>query len=236
MPVLVGEYNEDYLLLNSFGTYSIGDISGSLNGTKLNIDDASTQADISSGLGSMLSVSQSTGLYQIGDVDAAGNGTKMEIDDPNGVVQFTGNVGIGVAPTVLFQVQSGGNDFLSIDPTAGAEVSILKAYNTTGDDNVAISRLETSNTEASAVLGAGFNNAVKEGTIVITANTTAATLFYSADTHTFAGDAFLHRSGTTLDNGAAAAVGTLTNAPTAGDPTKWVAIDDNGTTRYIPTW
>lgn len=40
----------------------------------------------------------------------------------------------------------------------------------------------------------------------------------------------------TLSNGAALASGTLLNAPVAGDPTKWVAIDDNGVTRYIPTW
>lgn len=40
----------------------------------------------------------------------------------------------------------------------------------------------------------------------------------------------------TLTNGAAAAAGTLTNAPAAGNPTKWVAINDNGITRYIPTW
>lgn len=39
-----------------------------------------------------------------------------------------------------------------------------------------------------------------------------------------------------LDDGSAAASGTLTNAPSAGNPTKWVAIDDNGTIRYIPTW
>jgi len=37
-------------------------------------------------------------------------------------------------------------------------------------------------------------------------------------------------------NGAGAAAGTLTNAPTAGNPTKWLKIDDNGVTRYIPTW
>jgi hypothetical protein len=43
-------------------------------------------------------------------------------------------------------------------------------------------------------------------------------------------------SSTTLTNGAAAATGTLTNAPAAGNPTKWVPIDDNGTTRYIPAW
>ena len=39
-----------------------------------------------------------------------------------------------------------------------------------------------------------------------------------------------------LTNGAAAAAGTLGNAPVAGNPTKWVPINDNGTTRFIPAW
>jgi hypothetical protein len=46
----------------------------------------------------------------------------------------------------------------------------------------------------------------------------------------------LLKSVTALGNGAGAGVGTLTNAPTAGNPTKWVPIDDNGTTRYVPAW
>lgn len=46
----------------------------------------------------------------------------------------------------------------------------------------------------------------------------------------------LLKTTTALANGAAAAAGTLLNAPVAGNPTKWVAIDDNGTTRYVPTW
>lgn len=46
----------------------------------------------------------------------------------------------------------------------------------------------------------------------------------------------LIRSTTTLSNGAAAATGTLTNAPAAGNPTKWIPINDNGTIRYIPAW
>lgn len=37
-------------------------------------------------------------------------------------------------------------------------------------------------------------------------------------------------------NGAAAGAGTLLNAPVAGNPTKWIPINDNGTTRYIPAW
>lgn len=48
--------------------------------------------------------------------------------------------------------------------------------------------------------------------------------------------ATLLTSSVTLSNGAATAAATLTNAPVAGNPTKWVAINDNGTTRRIPTW
>ncbi len=57
----------------------------------------------------------------------------------------------------------------------------------------------------------------------------------NASTWTFA-QSVLHASSVTLTNGAAAAIGTLTNAPIAGNPTKWVPINDNGTTRYIPAW
>ncbi len=39
-----------------------------------------------------------------------------------------------------------------------------------------------------------------------------------------------------LTNGAAAQAGTLLNSPAAGNPTKWIPINDNGTTRYIPAW
>lgn len=39
-----------------------------------------------------------------------------------------------------------------------------------------------------------------------------------------------------LSDSSAASLGTLTNAPSAGNPTKWITIDDNGTPRFIPTW
>ena len=46
----------------------------------------------------------------------------------------------------------------------------------------------------------------------------------------------LAKTSVSLANGAAAALGTLSNAPVAGNPTKWVPINDNGVTRYIPAW
>ncbi len=37
-------------------------------------------------------------------------------------------------------------------------------------------------------------------------------------------------------NNAGAQVATITNGPTAGNPTKWIPINDNGTIRNIPAW
>lgn len=48
--------------------------------------------------------------------------------------------------------------------------------------------------------------------------------------------ATLITTGTAFTDGAAANTGTLTNAPAAGNPTKWIPVDDNGTTRYLPAW
>jgi len=56
------------------------------------------------------------------------------------------------------------------------------------------------------------------------------------DTPSTGNVAAMAKSSVTLNNGAAAAAGTLLNAPVAGNPTKWIPILDNGVTRYIPAW
>lgn len=50
------------------------------------------------------------------------------------------------------------------------------------------------------------------------------------------GSATLLQTSVALTNGAGAGTGTLANAPASGNPTKWIPINDNGTTRYIPAW
>ncbi len=50
------------------------------------------------------------------------------------------------------------------------------------------------------------------------------------------GSTTLHTTSVALTNGAGASAGTLGNAPAVGNPTKWISINDNGTTRWIPTW
>ncbi len=55
-------------------------------------------------------------------------------------------------------------------------------------------------------------------------------------TLTTVGGATLHTTSSALTDGAGVATGTLATAPSAGNPTKWIGINDNGTTRYIPAW
>lgn len=50
------------------------------------------------------------------------------------------------------------------------------------------------------------------------------------------GSATMITTTTSFTDGAGVAAGTLTNAPSAGNPTKWIPVSDNGTTRYIPAW
>lgn len=47
---------------------------------------------------------------------------------------------------------------------------------------------------------------------------------------------YLHVTTAALANSAAAQTATMTNAPVAGNPTKWISINDNGTARRIPAW
>lgn len=68
------------------------------------------------------------------------------------------------------------------------------------------------------------SNTTISGTTTVTGNLTVP------------GGASVIFTSTALTNGAGAAAGTITNAPAAGNPTKWIGINDNGTVRYIPTW
>lgn len=58
----------------------------------------------------------------------------------------------------------------------------------------------------------------------------------ASSTITATGGATFFTTSTALTDGAGAGAGTILNAPAAGNPTKWIGINDNGTTRYIPAW
>lgn len=84
---------------------------------------------------------------------------------------------------------------------------------------------------------AGATMYLRAGTgVPVIATVSATGLAVTAGTLSTLGGATMHTTTTALNNGAGAAVGTLGNAPVAGNPTKWIGINDNGTTRYIPAW
>lgn len=72
------------------------------------------------------------------------------------------------------------------------------------------------------------------GTLALTLDTSQNATF--AGTIKTIGGATFHTTSTSLSNGAGSSAGTLTTAPSVGNPTKWIGINDNGTTRYIPAW
>lgn len=117
--------------------------------------------------------------------------------------------------------------------TIGLEVPVSIADGGTG---------ATSGPAALSNLGAGTMATQAASAVDITggtidgANVGDTTPAKGAFTQVTNGDTVLMRTSAALANGAAAAAGTLTNAPIAGNPTKWVEINDNGTTRYIPAW
>lgn len=56
------------------------------------------------------------------------------------------------------------------------------------------------------------------------------TFLYTSD------PAFLIRAAMALTGGGTGNIPTLTSGPVTGNPTKWLPIDDAGTTRYVPAW
>ena len=87
-----------------------------------------------------------------------------------------------------------------------------------------------------SVLG-DFSGAVTcSTTLSVTLTTTMTGRLTANGGITVVGGSYLLTTNSALTSNAGSGVGTLTNAPDSGNPTKWIAINDNGTERYIPTW
>lgn len=140
-----------------------------------------------------------------------------------------GKIGIGTTTIGEFMtVFTGSDEYACSWQKTGAKKWALGSYaggsyitNAT-DGRKHIQNLDTGET---LILGGGL-----EGMRI---DTSQNAVFKGTITHA---DTNLMRTSVALGNGAAAAAGILLNAPVAGNPTKWIPINDNGTTRYIPAW
>lgn len=80
--------------------------------------------------------------------------------------------------------------------------------------------LASQNSDNVKITGGSVDNVQSISTVSLTTGESSALIRTSID----------------LDNAAGAETATLTNAPIAGDPTKWISIMDNGVIRRIPSW
>lgn len=145
-----------------------------------------------------------------------------------------------ISNRLLFQTSTvNGVSSLGIIPNGTATVSGFQTNNSSDANNCTSWIITCSSTQASLNVFARGTGVLKPisiqmgGTEAIGVSTGGVVTLANLTTP---GGATFHTTNTALTNGGAAAIGTLTNAPVAGNPTKWIGINDNGTTRYIPTW
>lgn len=123
---------------------------------------------------------------------------------------------------------SGANTFVSNNGSAGGAcfgVAATENWSAT-NQGTRLDIFATANATAVQLRTASFQSGFSVGT---TSDPGVGMIYTNAAT-------FMIRTKTSYTNGAGASTGTLTNAPAATNPTKWIPVDDNGTTRYIPAW
>lgn len=178
------------------------------------------------------------------DATAASQTTQWRIDNqpqqgtssPSTHLVFSSQInGGGYTPTFVvrpggdayFRINGTGTAQLLLDPNSGGGSVGVHFVDATqyifGSLSAVPVKIYTSNTERARVHDSG-------GFSVNTTSDPGAGMIYTNSA------SFMIRTKTSYSNGAAAAAGTITNAPAVGNPTKWIPVDDNGTTRYIPAW
>ncbi len=194
-----------------------------------------------------LTLSSTGGMILLGGVTVSdGSGmiwsTRGGIGRPaNGVLQvytagFSSFVEMVVAATASLQLGQDVNG-AAVSQTFQAANGITGTDKTGGNLTLASGK----GTGAGAVSSLLFQTPTVLGSGT-TAQSLATRLTLTSAGATFAagittlGGATFHTTSSALTDGAGVGLGTLGTAPAAGNPTKWIGINDNGTTRYIPAW
>ena len=232
----------DQLLIDPAGRYKMGDLSVVGNGNLIDIDDAGGRTDIYSddfhvrgrpGSKIMLALWQSGGIYQMGDINISGNHIYFEVDDAQQKI----SIYKAASRSLFIDLVNGSYQFG--DTSTAANGTRLVINDATQDIKLFC---------GSSIIEVIDNGSFQFIDLFSDGGATNAELLIQGDANENAeliaanglkisnSDGILLHFGAALTNGAAAQVGTLTNAPAAGNPTKWVPIDDNGTTRFIPAW
>lgn len=229
-------------------------------------DTSGTQIYDSQALTGATSVTSNSSFFTLteiysGDVEASRTVTVTSTGTlviNSGLLQLSGNQLITGTSTLKFGATASSTIGVSADTTAGI-LQITGPSSGTITLNCSGGTALTLNSNRSTISGvSGAANAVCFGvnggatngiyapaanTLGFSTNSTLALTLDSSQNATFAGTITkpggtspLVSTNTTITSGAGAQAGTLLNSPAAGNPTSWIPINDNGTTRYIPAW
>lgn len=170
-------------------------------------------------------------VYQFGDIDNVTGGSFINVFNVANALQiFLRN---NRALQLVQQFTNNNYTLGDIDNTDGGMVIGLTANNSGADETFSVGRL------GGAFISVGFtagNASIAIGDLNGLINPVSIDIQSGINEIRFNGDNFLHRTTTALLNNAGAAAATLLNAPVAGNPTKWIPINDNGVIRNIPAW
>lgn len=258
--------NDAGLFIGATNTVYIGDYAGATKGLRINFSTGlvtvTTGLTLTTGsltFGTAVSkiVPGATSISHRNNADSADNllitdtgavTIRSNLTVSSGTHTITGNL------FVTGQVKgTSGIGFLSANASATADtISLSHTGTTTGAISISLPNtgggtlfgtessvggsLLGASTAYSTVLGTTtavplilFTNSIRAITVSSLGNTTVHGTF----TH---GDTLLLITINALSNAAGAATATLTNAPSAGNPTKWITVNDAGTLRRIPAW
>jgi len=181
-----------------------------------------------------------------GDLNVSGDVDGVTLTSASTIVaattitaQGTGGVfaatGASTSAKYVSLSNTSGEAIFGTEGSAATLVTGSTAYDAVvrGQSGIAFSANDGSNMHArmasTGIMTLNAQLVVSTGGIAITGNST-----FSGNVTN--GDAFLGRTTVNFTNSAGGFTGTLTNSPVNGNPSKWIPVDDNGTTRFLPAW
>lgn len=179
--------------------------------------------------------------FTVESVNSAANYPAL---NPNTAGNGVTYAALGTDANIAVGLLSKGTGAVTLNPGSGSTLDVTSGATTVNLFNATATTLNIGGAATTLSLGAATGTAsIKNQTITLPnatgmsvgADPGGGNLFRVGGALTV-NSATMIATKTAFTDGAGVGAGTITNAPAAGNPTKWIPVDDNGTVRYIPAW